>query len=260
MTGSRVARVEIPTYPGEEPHTRPAPQQPEPEAPRSEVYRQRYDLDNVAEKLVQNRGDGYADLYGTRNFRMVMNGALYRGGANNLYQQDPDLQRPNMNPLPTNGLKNLCEEGFSVAFYLYSENYGTAPKEVTCEAREGTPHPGPHTLRYEQITAFSPSGRRKLMEAIHANLTEPEAGPVYVHCWNGWHASGITATIALRQFCGVGAEEAVSYWNTNTDGNNGSDYDSIRRIIRNFTPFSDLNIDQKTQAEYCPNLRDQFHF
>ena len=69
-------------------------------------------------KIVDNRGDGFDDLYGTRNLRPILHGVAYRGGANNYYHKTN--KRKNNNPLPKDGLQNLCTEGFS--FYLLIQN------------------------------------------------------------------------------------------------------------------------------------------
>src|SRR4051812_16425061 len=72
------------------------------------TFQQKYNLPNSSAKLVDNYGNGYEDLYGTRNVRAVLSGILYRGGANNYYHKvEP---RDNHNPLPDDGLENLCKE------------------------------------------------------------------------------------------------------------------------------------------------------
>ena len=62
---------------------------------------------------MDNRGRGFEPLYGTRNFRVVLRSVVFRGGANNqLHRTAP---RDNRNPLPADGLKTLCAEGFGTA-------------------------------------------------------------------------------------------------------------------------------------------------
>jgi hypothetical protein len=80
-------------------------------------YQTRYPLTDIYMKLIDNYGNGYDLLYGTRNVRTVLNGVLYRGGANNYFHKTNP--RNNMNPLPEDGLDHLCEEGFSTSVYLY---------------------------------------------------------------------------------------------------------------------------------------------
>ena len=71
------------------------------------VYRARYRLADATQKLVDNKGNGYENLYGVRNFRAVLGGIYYRGGANNAYHRTN--KRGNENPLPSDGLQNLTE-------------------------------------------------------------------------------------------------------------------------------------------------------
>jgi len=214
-------------------------------------YRTRYRLSSAQQKLVDNQGDGFNLLYGTRNFRSVLNGVYYRGGANNYYHKTD--KRDNMNPLPNDGLQNLCEEGFSTALYLYTNNYSTAPHVVHCKMNDGSTN----TLEYLQLSILSASREqiKSVLSTFLAHVRDPNLGPIYAHCWNGWHASGLTATYALRQFCGLSASEGVNYWNLNTDGNNGSSYEGVRDKIRAFLPFADLNLSAKEKADLCPDAQ-----
>lgn len=216
------------------------------------AHRERYPLVDAKQKLVDNRGNGFENLYGTRNFRAVLNGVYYRGGANNAYHRTN--KRNNQNPLPNDGLQNLCEEGFSTAIYLYSNNYSTAPKTVNCVMNDGTAN----RLEYKQVSVLSLNNAQiiDLMALILDHVRNPAKGPIYAHCWNGWHASGATAAYALRQFCGFNADQAVAYWNQNTDGHNGSSYEGVRRRVRNFVPSPALNLTADERAAICPNPSD----
>lgn len=161
-----------------------------------EIYRQRYVLPKASAKLVDNHGNGDSRLYGTRNFRAVLNGVFYRGGGNNYYNKH--AHRSNMNPLPEEGLENLCEEGFGVAVYLYSANYRSAPKTTLCRTFQGNEN----SLSYLQISPLD-SGNgsvEQIHDLIYAHVRNPRLGPIYTHCWNGWHASGFVAATVLRQF------------------------------------------------------------
>jgi hypothetical protein len=217
-------------------------------AERSARYRTRYPLRDTSEKLVDNQGNGRESLYGTRNFRAVLPGVLYRGGANNSYHRDHP--RGNQNPLPNDGLTNLCEEGFANAIYLYSENFGSAPKDTAC-ARGGA-------LHYQSWSPHEDAPLRSSLTLIHQTIQDPSRGPVYAHCWNGWHASGLLSAISLRQFCGVSGADAVAYWNRNVDGNNSSKYESIRNRIRNFKVIPELAIGADAQKAICPNFNGEF--
>ena len=200
------------------------------------AYRRRYPVKTALDKLVTNHGNGFDDLYGTRNVRAVLNGVYYRGGANNAFHRDG--KRHNSNPLPADGLANLCREGFSAALYLYPTRYDTAPERETCRTHEGDDG----HLEYGQISVLR--GRRddirQILANVHDHIQRPELGPIYVHCWNGWHASGYAAAATLRQFCGFTVDQAIRYWNLNTDGANGRGYEKVRDLIRGFTPFPEL--------------------
>lgn len=212
-------------------------------------YRVRYPLANAKAKLVDNQGNGFEPLYGTRNFRAVLNGVHYRGGANNYYHKTH--KRSNKNPLPGDGLQNLCEEGFSTAIYLYTTNYGSAPHTVNCRMNDGSTN----VLQYLQVSILSASNAKlhEVLSLIADHVHDPKKGPIYTHCWNGWHASGLTSAYTLRQFCGLTAEQTVAYWNANTDGHNGSSYEGIRKKIRAFVPFPDLSLSDTERAKVCPN-------
>ena len=212
---------------------------------QADLYRQRYSLHDPFAKLVNNTGDGYEALYGVRNFRAVLHGIYYRGGANNSFNKYG--KRDNMNPLPTLGLKNLCAEGFSEAIYLYDKNYQTAPKQVACVnfSREN------QSLSYQQISSLVSGNEKTLLKEIYQHIKGVKVGPMYAHCWNGWHASGYLAAISLQQFCSWTPTKAHDYWLTNTDGNTVG-YTAIEQKIRAFRPFSDLNISASEKALICP--------
>lgn len=213
---------------------------------RGDRYRERYGLEDVYMKLINNHGDGYDNLYGVRNFRVVLHGVLYRGGANNVWHRENP--RDNRNPLQASALNNLCEEGFGEAIYLYSTNASEMPRGTSCSARAN------NQITYTQISALaSESNLDRILAKVHQRIQTPEMGPLFSHCWNGWHASGYVAATALRQFCNLSGEEAVAYWDRNTDGHNDDPrYESIRRRIRNFQPRPEWLISDAEQAVICP--------
>ena len=88
--------------------------------------------DNPYAKAVNNHGDGFEDLYGVRNFREVLKGFLFRGGANNAYNEHG--RRNTKYPLPKNGLDNLCEEDSKLSSTFYPTNYDKAPKDLRCRS------------------------------------------------------------------------------------------------------------------------------
>ena len=214
-----------------------------------EVYRRRYPVKTALDKLVTNHGNGVEALYGTRNVRAVLNGVYYRGGANNAFNRTG--KRDNSNPLPEDGLANLCAEGFGTALYMYPTRFASAPASETCRTFEGD---SGH-LDYGQISVLR--GKRDDIRRVIANVFDhirhAELGPIYVHCWNGWHASGYAAAATLRQFCGFTADQAVRYWNLNTDGVNGRGYERVRALIRKFEPFPEFTIGADQRAALCPD-------
>lgn len=213
----------------------------------AELYQQRYQLNSLSQKLVNNRGDEYEPLYGVRNFRVVLRGVLYRGGANNFYHKiNP---RDNSNPLPDDGLKNLCKEGFKNAIYLYPTNFSSALKSAKCKTFEGKDN----EINYQQITGMSPKNTDKFLEIFYKAIKGQIPSPIYSHCWNGWHASGFVAALALRQFCGMSGEKAVEYWIANTDGDSQG-RENLKANIRNFVPRPQFQISETERQQIClPN-------
>ncbi|HAB89529.1 MAG TPA: hypothetical protein DCF84_03255 [Bacteroidetes bacterium] len=206
-----------------------------------QYYRSFFSLDCVEEKATDNYGNGFSDLYGTRNFRTILHGVAYRGGGNNYYHNEN--KRDNKNPLPNDGLKNLADLKFEAAVYLYSTNFETAPS--TMRGSSG------HVMDYYQISGNSKDDMRSLLEMTHESIMNPDQGPLYLHCWNGWHQSGYVSAVLLRQFCGLSAEEGLQYWNNNTDTyNNG--YTRIKNAIQDFQPYQDLKVSGQVQKEICP--------
>lgn len=210
---------------------------------KTRQYETRYQLTSLSQKLVNNTGDGFEELYGVRNFRAVLRGVLYRGGANNAYNKYQ--RRDNQNPLPNMGLKNLCEEGFSGAVYLYDKNFATAPKHTVCKNLDGDDS----HVNYRQLTATNAANLRTFLQLIY-DVIKTDQGPLYMHCWNGWHASGLVSALALRQFCGMGGEEAVRYWEQNTDGHHQS-FSTIKRRLREFRPLPDFSLTAEEQRAIC---------
>jgi hypothetical protein len=204
----------------------------------------RYGVQDLYTKVVDNRGEGEENLYGVRNARILFRNVM-RGGANNAYHRHH--RRENQNPLPDDGLKNLCEEGFTDAIYLYPKNFNTAPSEVNCVRADGSKG----RLKYHNW--IYNSDEKVILKTLHGRLSSGE-GAVYLHCWNGWHASGYISAISLIQFCGTNPEAAIDYWNRNTDGvNQGANYDRIRNKIKNFRPSPDLLLDAETRQRVCIN-------
>ncbi len=166
--------------------------------------------------------------YGLKNFKVVMPGALYRGAGNG-----------NRAPMNDSSLKALCQAGFSRVYYLY----GKGPnKSLNC---------GSNTIEYK-TAAYSTSRdfEKPILKAIY-NAIQNGSGPVYPHCWYGVHASGYVAAVALRQFCGYSAEQAVSYWNSHI-ASASLRYPKVQNKIRNFRPDPNLQISSSQASRHCP--------
>ncbi len=218
------------------------------DAGRDQYYGRKYGLDDVFKKATDNHGTGLEALYGTRNFRVILTGVAYRGGANNKWHRS--ASRDNRNPLPDDGLDNLCEEGFAHSFYLYSTNFENAPPITRCSS----PRNESQVLLYRQRNPTEEQDSYDMLRTVYETIKDNSRGPVYLHCWNGWHASGLIAAKILRQFCGLSADEAVRYWDRNTDGHNSEQgYESIRHRIREFVPYAEFAITGSEAAEICPS-------
>lgn len=205
-------------------------------------YKQRYKAECVSDKITDNHGDGFEALYGTRNMRTILFGVAYRGGANNFFHKQN--KRDNHNPLPEDGLINLSEEGFSTAIYLYSTNFADAPKSCKNNTND-------NNLSYIQNSGNTRPELRKLMLMVKDVIDNPQKGPVYLHCWNGWHQSGYVSAAILMQFCKFSNQEAFDYWMKNTDGVNKG-YENVKKKVKNFKAFDDIEINDSIRKAICP--------
>lgn len=214
-----------------------------------ERYKARYPLADPYAKQVKNDGTGDDALRGVRNFRVVLHGVVYRGGANNKWRKPP---RDNENPLPPEGLENLCKQGFSDAVYLYKKNFKKTA--TTCE--DLMSHKS-NTIDYQQrspLAENSDKDIKAILEEVYKRISGEERTPLYLHCWNGWHASGFASALVLRQFCGVSGDAAAAYWTRNTDNVGVPSAEHIRKRIRNFTPLPAMVVSAETQQLICPKL------
>ncbi len=207
-------------------------------------YKHKYKVECANEKITDNFGNGFDSLYGTRNMRVVLHGVAYRGGANNFYNKYE--KRDNHNPLPTEGLINLTNQGFSRAVYLYSKNFYSSKKIFINDS-------GSDTLIYLQNSGMNRNDLKSIMLMVLDIINNKIKGPVYLHCWNGWHQSGYISAAILIQFCGLTNEQALKYWYQNTDGVNKG-YENVKRLVSTFILFNDITIDDKTKKSICPCL------
>jgi hypothetical protein len=88
------------------------------------------------------------------------------------------------------------------------------------------------------------------------SIRNPDHGPILVHCWNGLHYAGMVSALALRQFCGLSADQAEAYWKANA--NRGANYPLIIDNLRRFKPIPDLALTVEEQQAVCPNLSKSY--
>ena len=170
----------------------------------------------------------------TRAFKTVIPGLLYRGGG-----------AGGKVPLTQEALKGLCEAGFSLAVYGYTEGFrGT--QQIHCTDSISGQH---NMLTYIAGEASELAFEQDVMNRIHTVVANPNAGPVFVHCWNGDHASGELASFGLRQFCEWSGPAATAYWSRNQHG-----AAPISRI-RKFNPNPALGIAEEDRAVLCRQPR-----
>lgn len=207
-------------------------------------YKDKYKVNCLNEKITDNFGNGLDELYGTRNMRTILYGVAYRGGGNNFYHKTD--KRDNHNPLPDDGLTHLCMNGFSNAVYLYSKNFSQSKKQYVSD--------NGNKLEYHQNSGNDRKDLKNLMLMVKKVIDNPAEGPVYLHCWNGWHQSGYVSSAILMQFCKLSNEEAYQYWMDNTDGVNKG-YENVKKMVRNFQSFDDIEISAETKALICPCIK-----
>ena len=212
-------------------------------------FKKRYQEEHLLKKIIDNNGNGFDSLYGTRNMRPILHGVAYRGGANNYFHKTQ--KRKNNNPLPKDGILNLCKEGFSSSVYLYKSNWDSSSTKETCNCINNTVN----NFKYHQLNYFDSSDVETMIALVHQSALDSTIGPVYLHCWNGWHASGFISAILLKQFCGYSNLDAVNYWDLCTDGTNISPrYNSIRERIKTFDPIQKYTINDSLGNAICPPM------
>jgi len=212
-------------------------------------YKERYGETDLMYKVTDNKGNGFDSLYGTRNMRPILHGVAYRGGANNYYHKTN--KRKNQNAIPLDGMHNLCQEGFSAGVYLYRQNFEESPIGDTCSCVDNSWN----KFDYYQYDYYDSTHVYEMLKMTHKAATDPETGPVYLHCWNGWHASGFISAVILKQFCGYSSWDAVNYWDLGTDGANTSPrYQTQRERVKAFEPYPEFMISDSLKNCLCPPM------
>ncbi len=207
-------------------------------------YKDKFQIDCVTEKATDNKGNGLEILYGTRNFRSILHGIAYRGGGNNYYHRTN--KRGNKNPLPQDGLDNLLKQDFSNIVYLYTTNWETAPRFVK---------KGKKRLDYYQLSGNDEESRDSILSMVYETIQNNQLGPIYLHCWNGWHQSGYISAVLLKQFCDFSTLQSLHYWEDCADSWSKG-YDRIKQAIINFKPIEKYKIDKNKADLICPCYED----
>lgn len=208
---------------------------------RANKYEGKYKATSLYDKITDNFGENCPSVYGTRNMRIVLNGIVYRGGANNYYNKNN--KRDNENPMPEEGLENLLNEGFSTVIYLYSKNFADSKKSTG-------PDINGKYLNYIQNSLSNEKEIRTFLELIYNNINDSTAGPIYIHCWNGWHQSGYASALILMQFCEFTNDEAYSYWEKCAAGDL-TKYSHIKKAIYKFKPLKEFQISDEVKSIIC---------
>lgn len=204
----------------------------------------KFGLGSLEKRSIDNKGKGDERFSGTRNFRVVLYDLVYRGGGDNLHLKDTIPKYYLWNPMPIAGIRQLSDIGFDQSVYLYSYNFDYW-------------YP---TSRIDSLSAagFNYICRPKLndylddyMKDIMGRAADSVPGMVYIHCWNGWHQSGLLSAYTLMQFCDYSNAEALKYWENCTDGNYKG-FAAVKKNIRNFEPAKEFYFTDDQKARFCP--------
>jgi hypothetical protein len=178
-----------------------------------------------AQKIMQTG----SQFHGIRDFREVMPGVLYRGGANNGHA-----------PLSHDELNALCEDDIGTAIYLYTTGF-SGPSVTHCSKG---------SLDYID-KGWEGSGRTAVHKQIY-DVIKNKGKPVFIHCWYGIHATGAVAATALMQFCNVSPQQAVNYWKVGVPAK--LQYPKVIQSIMSFKPDPALRLTPEERDQYCPHF------
>jgi hypothetical protein len=178
-----------------------------------------------AQKIMQTG----SPFHGIRDFREVMPGVLYRGGANNGHA-----------PLSHDELNALCEDDIGTAIYLYSTGF-SGPSVTHCSKG---------SLDYID-KGWEGRGRAAVHKQVY-DAIKNKGRPIYIHCWYGIHATGAVAATALIQFCNVSPKQAVDYWKVGVPAT--LQYPKVIQSIMSFKPDPALQLTPEERDQYCPRF------
>lgn len=160
-----------------------------------------------------------------KNTQSVLGGALTRAGNKNMKQLD-DQQ-----------LAQLCEQGYSSAYFMYE---GAQARTVNCSRGSIT------------YSSTSISSAPQILQNVSSSL-RGHGGKVFVHCYNGAHASGYVAAVAMKQFCGLSSDQAFAYWKKTLGGYDLSPKGkaSIQKRIANYSVDASLTLSASERSQLC---------
>ncbi len=208
-----------------------------------------FGLDSVQTKLVNNKGEGPDSLFGVRNMRVVLNNVLYRGGSNNFHRKESEPKTYNSHPLPYWGIDNLRKSGFGGAIYLYSKYFTQDYPQNKIDSLAAL------DFNYQCLPSLNEQVVKSIFTDINKRIYSKESAPIYIHCWNGWHQSGMLSAFTLMQFCGISNQQALKYWEQNTDGN-FKGFPAVKTKILEFKPYKEFQTDSITRARICPCMTE----
>lgn len=213
------------------------------------MRKDRFGLESIENRVIDNKGNGDKRFNGTRNFRVVLYDLVYRGGGNNLHLKDTIPKYYLWNPMPMYGLRQLQNIGFSKAVYLYSYNFDYWYPQARLDSMA--------SAGFDYICEPKIEGdyKEKYFADVMARANDSTIGMMYMHCWNGWHQSGTIAAYTLMQFCDYNNSQALKYWERCTDGNYKG-FKTVKSRIRNFKPLDGYAFTDEQKAKHCPCLDD----
>ena len=110
-------------------------------------------------------------------------------------------------------------------------------------------------FNYRCLPDLNPDVVKGIFTDLNKLIYAQEIAPIYIHCWNGWHQSGMLSAYTLMQFCGISNQQALKYWEQNTDGNYKG-FPAVKSKILEFKPYKEFQTDSITRARICPCMTE----
>jgi hypothetical protein len=123
----------------------------------------------------------HAEAQSVQRVTSVISGKLARAGSSN------------RKPYDDAALKGLCEQGYTLAIYVYP---GAKNRSVSCSRG---------SIQYVGMTNWSKP--ESIVPKIAAEAAR--GGKTMVHCWYGVHASNLVTSAALVKMCGMSGDAAA---------------------------------------------------